>query len=73
MAHRSLHFTCFIHSIVVLFENAAAIYFSHKMMVPLRFTDTQSHHAAEQKEKQLQTMRAAFGLDGEDVHKNGGL
>ncbi|CAD6237921.1 unnamed protein product [Miscanthus lutarioriparius] len=37
------------------------------------FTDTQSHHAAEQKEKQLRTMRAAFGLDGENVHKKGGL
>jgi hypothetical protein len=43
------------------------------MVIPLRFTDTQSHHAAEQKEKQLQTMRVAFGLDGENVHKKGGL
>ncbi|KAG0538382.1 hypothetical protein BDA96_03G231200 [Sorghum bicolor] len=37
------------------------------------FTDTQSHHAAEQKERQLQTMRTAFGLEGENVHKKGGL
>jgi hypothetical protein len=63
------------HSIVVLFEYVAGLlqFISHKMVIPLRFTDTQSHHAAEQKEKQLQTMRVAFGLDGENVHKKGGL
>lgn len=67
------HFTC-VHSIVVLFEYAAAIYFSQdKMLTPLRFTDTQSHHAAVQKEKQLQSMRAAFGLDGDNVRKKDGL
>ncbi|TKW15261.1 hypothetical protein SEVIR_5G225900v4 [Setaria viridis] len=33
------------------------------------FTDTQSHQAAARKENQLQTMRAALGLDAEDAQK----
>ncbi|AQK96459.1 Cwf21 [Zea mays] len=37
------------------------------------FKDTRSHHAAEQKEQQLRTVRAAFGLDRENVHKRGGI
>ncbi|OEL37915.1 hypothetical protein BAE44_0001068 [Dichanthelium oligosanthes] len=36
-------------------------------------TDTQSHHAAARKENQLQIMRAALGLDAQDVQKKGGL
>ncbi|CAO2183395.1 unnamed protein product [Urochloa humidicola] len=37
------------------------------------FTDTQGHHAAAWKENQLQTMRAALGLDAEGDQKKGGL
>ncbi|CAO2176787.1 unnamed protein product [Urochloa humidicola] len=36
------------------------------------FTDTQGHHAAARKENQLQTMRAALGLDVEGDQKKGG-
>ncbi|KAG2589912.1 pre-mRNA-splicing factor cwc21-like [Panicum virgatum] len=36
------------------------------------FMDTHGHHAAMRKENQLQTMRAALGLDPEDVQKKGG-
>jgi hypothetical protein len=43
------------------------------MVIPHRFKDTRSHHAAEQKEQQLRTVRAAFGLDRENVHKRGGI
>ncbi|CAL4888971.1 unnamed protein product [Urochloa decumbens] len=35
------------------------------------YTDTQSHHVAARKEKQLETLRAAFGLDIEDAKKKG--
>ncbi|CAO2179283.1 unnamed protein product [Urochloa humidicola] len=37
------------------------------------FTGTQGHHAAARKENQLQTMRAALGLDAEGDQKKGGL
>jgi len=42
------------------------------MVILLRFMDTHGHHAAMRKENQLQTMRAALGLDPEDVQKKGG-
>ncbi|TVU34520.1 hypothetical protein EJB05_16355, partial [Eragrostis curvula] len=35
------------------------------------FMDTQSHHAAARKEKQLENLRAALGLDTDDMQKNG--
>ena len=35
----------------------------------LRFTDTQSHHVVARKEKQLETLRAALGLNVEDAKK----
>lgn len=35
----------------------------------LRFTDTQSHHVAARKEKQLETLRAALGLNADDANK----
>ncbi|WVZ69797.1 hypothetical protein U9M48_018527 [Paspalum notatum var. saurae] len=37
------------------------------------FMDTRSHHAAGRKEKQVQTMRSALGIDAQDVEKKDGV